>query len=76
VTAYLPRFTILSLNDRVTLSYNLFFEETSVYSTLGGDAVQERAVERIVNALNLEGNFDDSQPFIAFHLQHAYVSLP
>ena len=74
MNAYLSRFKILSPNDRVTLSYSLFFEEKIIHYTLGGDA--ERAVKRMVNALKLRGNFDDSQPFVAFHLQRAYVSLP
>ena len=59
----------------VTLSYNLFFETEKDTSKLTVDAVQERAVERIVSALKLPGNLDDSQPFVAFHLQHRYVSF-
>lgn len=58
----------------VTLSYNLFLEEETDPSMLSVDAKQDCNVEWIVNALKLPGNFDDSQPFIAFHLQHRYVS--
>ena len=60
----------------VTLSYNLFFEDESDTSTLAVNTFQEPAVERLTSALKLPGNFDDLQPFIAFHLQHRYVSSP
>jgi len=57
----------------VTLSYNLFFEEEDDTSALTVDTMQERAVQRIVSALRLPGNFGDSRPFVAFHLQSRYV---
>jgi len=58
------------------LSYNLLSEEEDDISALTVDTVQERAVQRIVSALRLPGNFGDSQPFVAFHLQYRYVSSP
>lgn len=45
-------------------------------STLAVNTLQEPALERITSALKLPGNFDDLQPFVAFHLQHRYVSSP
>ena len=64
------------LHYSVTLSYNLSFEDENDASALTIDAAQERIVEQIVHALKLPGNLDDSQPFVAFHLQHRYVSPP
>lgn len=69
-----PQFILTLFAISVTLSYNLFFEDEDTSPMLAVDVVQERIVGRIVSALELPGNFDDSQPFVAFHLQHRYVS--
>lgn len=64
---------VLTQRIRVTLSFNLSFDEKAV-SNGAEDQIIQRAIDRIVDALAMPDQFGGVKPFIGFCMQHRYVS--
>ena len=66
------------MRTSVTLTFNLFFENDDGNNEKDTSRPQSRftdpPVDRLVEALRLPGQFDESRPRLCFHLQHRYVS--
>ena len=63
------------MRTSVTLTFNLFFENDDEKEILLPQSrFIDPPVDRLVDALRLPGQFDETRPRLCFHLQHRYVS--